>query len=763
MGLFSKLRAALWNGPTFSAQSTPGVEPARAQAPAATTETPPHAADASGSYSTDLPIQFSVHDRFSRALFAQRIADTIASRTDTAGLVLGLYGPWGDGKTSVLHMIEEHLNVRQDVVVTRFNPWHFTSEDQLLRGFFGTLASAIGARLTTKKEEIGEALKKYGSLLSVVNGGDAATGLGEALSSSTLDELKTRVEGFLADGQLRVVVLIDDIDRLDRGETHLIFKLVKLSAGFSRTTYLLAFDDAVVAAALGERYGAGGDAAGRAFLEKIIQVPLHLPSAESTALRKLVFEGIDQALAQAGIELTRSHVDAFVLHFGNLEQSLTTPRQAHLYANALLFALPLVKGEVNISEFMLIEALRLFHPKLHRVLRDNASLLLSAREHEREQRQQQISRLIEEATPELTPERRQRLFSGLLSALFPRMQRMGYGTEWETEWAREQRVCSSSYFQRFFAYGVSTSQLSDRRIQQFLDALPAQTLAEQDAALRGLATPEVVGSLVQRLRQREVHLPLPIASALAPLLARNGVLFPHERGPLSSGGPFAEAAIVVHFLIKSVVDDETRLNLAREVLRLAVPLPFASECLRWMFPSPRRVPDEWVFDQADFGQLRSLLVTERIVPSDAREPLYRQFGSHTPTLYGWWHEVDATGLSSRLSACLEAAIEDVDAFLDAFVGEAWELGTGLSHRSDLDREAYNCIARFIAPQQIAQRLRARYGAQLDDPQFHHGNDVALPIRIAHQFMCVHARVLIEADGQAQAQVATRGAEGSADG
>jgi hypothetical protein len=96
--------------------------------------------------------------------------------------------------------------------------------------------------------------------------------------------------------------------------------------------------------------------------------------------------------------------------------------------------------------------------------------------------------------------------------------------------------------------------------------------------------------------------------------------------------------------------------------------------------------------------------------------------------------------------------------LDSFVGEAWELTTGLSHRSDLDRDAYNHLARYVAPELIAQRLRIRYGAELDDPQFHHGNGVTLPIRIARQFMYVHARVLAEPGEQAPVEAESEDAE-----
>lgn len=694
-------------------------------------------------YASDQPVSSAMQDRFARASFAQRIADTIATRDDDACLVLGLYGPWGDGKTSVLRMIEERLKGYDNRIVVRFNPWHFTSESQLLRGFFDTLATAIGTRLSTRTEDIGALLSNYGSLLSVVNAGEAAKGVGESLSTVDLDALKARVEGLLADDDKHVVVLIDDIDRLDRAETHLIFKLVKLSAGFERTTYLLAFDDAVVASALGERYGAGGDAAGRAFLEKIIQVPLHLPAAEAISLRKLAFEGVDRALTHADIELTRQQVDIFSLQFtSGLDESLHTPRQAHLYANALLFALPMVKGEVNIVDFMLIEGLRIFHPRLHRALRENASLLLSVRERDNDQRAGAFAALVEAATPELTPALRTRLISGLLRHLFPRCDRMGYGPEWDSEWTRDQRVCASSYFHKFFAYGASTSEVSDRVVDTLIQALPTQSTQAQDAVLRTLATPEAAASLVRRLRQREDQVRADAASALALTVARNGELFPAERGPFALGGTRTQAAILVLGLLKGVADPVARLGLATDVLRQATPLPFASDCLRWLWPSDSEPEETWVFDKPTFDRLRAVVV-ERIERADASSPLYRQFGADAQYSYWWWHKQDAAGVVARVLEHLDRGPDEIDALLDAQVGESWGLESGMPSRSDLRRHDYDEIARLVAPAEVARRLRARYGAELDDPHFHHGADVPLPRRIAHQFMVVHQAVLAE--------------------
>jgi len=50
-------------------------------------------------YLSDAPIEDSIQDRFRRENWTRRIAETIAAQGDPASLVVGIYGPWGDGKT----------------------------------------------------------------------------------------------------------------------------------------------------------------------------------------------------------------------------------------------------------------------------------------------------------------------------------------------------------------------------------------------------------------------------------------------------------------------------------------------------------------------------------------------------------------------------------------------------------------------------------------------------------------------------------------
>lgn len=176
--------------------------------------------------------------------------------------MVGIYAPWGDGKTTVLNWIRRRLDAPEgDAVVVPFNPWLIRNELTLLPAFFATLAATLGHRMGGRAQALAEVLKRYGGVLSGINigvpgvsvdPGKAAEAIGTALADRTLEE--SEFERILREADRRVLVIVDDVDRLDDSEIHAVFKLIKLAAAFEGITYLLAFGDEKVAAEVAKRY-----------------------------------------------------------------------------------------------------------------------------------------------------------------------------------------------------------------------------------------------------------------------------------------------------------------------------------------------------------------------------------------------------------------------------------------------------------------------------------------------------------------------------
>ena len=96
---------------------------------------------------------------------------------------------------------------------------------------------------------------------------------------TSIDDLRGRVSAILRESGRRVVVIMDDIDRLDRTEIQAIFRLVKLTGDFENTAYVLAFDERMVAGAVGEKYATGSGNAYEAGLDFLVE---DRPSAASS-------------------------------------------------------------------------------------------------------------------------------------------------------------------------------------------------------------------------------------------------------------------------------------------------------------------------------------------------------------------------------------------------------------------------------------------------------------------------------------------------
>ena len=692
----------------------------------------------------DAPATAVAEDRFNRFPFAEAIARAIRALPGGANMVIGLHGPWGEGKTSVLNFIRETLEADVRTEIVSFNPWRFCDEAGMLTGFFETIATAIDAKLTTKKEDLCKTLAQYAKCLAPLDKrlGDAQR-LAQDGAQASVEQLRERLVAALAEETRRIVVLIDDIDRLDKHEIQTLFRLVKACADFPNVVYVLAFDDVMVAKALSERYGSE-ERDGRAFLEKIIQLPLTLPLAALQDLRKMCFEGVDRALAGIDTELSQEEVGRFVQMFGEgVEVRLTTPRLAKRYGNALSFALPGLRGEVNIADLLLVEALRVFFPEVYNVVRSNQQDFCGV-EPEHRSNSTGDPRAVLELDPALTRLRtdEQESVKALLGNLFPRLsgvyRNMHHGPDWLEGWAKENRVCSPSYCSRYFTYAIAPNDVPDRDIEE-LQRIAAQSPDGLSQMAAKLLTPERAASVIEKLRRMAETFTPEAAERLAMCLAPLGATLPNRRALYGFAEPPAQCAMLIANLLDRIPAGDQRKAAALRVVQLAQPLWFASACAQWMYVTD----DESKLDRNTLAKDEMVeidnAVADRIADAATTgvEMLAAE-GAQPMRLLFHWHS--ARGKEPVEKYLLGAFAHDpgaVSVFLRAAAPTTWVSGSPTARVGDIDGRVVEGLEKLIDIDRLAELVQKHCPGDFENPEHSRSTKQPVDARLAEQFMQVY--------------------------
>ena len=699
-------------------------------------------------YIPDSPLCDPQLDSFKRWPFAQRIAQTIASRQDTSSLVIGLYGAWGEGKSTVLNFLERELKNHQNVVCIRFNPWQCKDESTLLHLYFNTLANSLERSISSTKEKIGEIIAKYATMLSpisaIVGIGQSLPEVGSALASVSLDESKKRIEKVLLESKKHIVVLIDDIDRLDKKEVQAIFKMVKVCADFSCTTYVLAFDEEMVAAAVAEQYASGNIESGRNFLEKIVQVPLHLPKASPASLRKFCLDGIGEALNELQIALTEEQCQ----HFGHsfmqgLEIRVQTPRMCKRYKNTLMFALPLLKGEANTVELMLIEGIRVFYPKVYEVIRENPDVFVGSDfksfSNNRDELKKRYRDILDKGFEGLSLEEK-KAAQDLLLTLFPRLNEIynntHYGNDWEETWQKEQSIASKHYFSRFFSYSISADDIPDSLIKTFLLEIENQSKVDEIIRIiQNLVTINTCETFLFKIRHAFQKLSAPISYKLALAISKLGSLFPTNESFSFSLAPSDQAACLVRKLLDNITNVKDRFSLAKAVANEGEPLEFAIECFTWM-RSKKREEHVGLLSEKEEEILGKVLAKRvKIISQKADKPLYIEYPqAFRAFMWVWFKFSAANKIHQYLRKTFKQETYNVVEFLKCYLPQSLGLVSGRLSKGSLRREQYNDIIKYINPKIIYNTLYKLYGKKLDTEQnIFDQQDVSLEERTAYEF------------------------------
>jgi len=618
----------------------------------------------------DNPAERPEDDEFNRWPFSQRLADTIAAFDTSQGApVLGLFGRWGYGKSTVLNFVR--LALERDhgerVTVFTFNPWLFKDQDALLREFFAGLARNIDAQFEKTGKRVGELMQRYGGALSSVpwvgnSLSKTAEAIGKGLSEDPTSAQRHRLIDMMRESPKKVVALIDDIDRLDRDEIMTVLKMVRLSANFPNVVYLLAFDEERVGRVAGLAYGEEAD--GRQFLEKIIQHPFSLPAVGSDRLASYVMRHARAACDEAKIVLSdknwtefhRICKETFLVQLG-------TPRQAIRYANALRFALPMLKGEVDPFDQLIVEAMRILFPTLYGYVRDNLNF-----------KDMKFSKMSANEKEAAGP---------LIKVLLRREREL------------DKSVSDPRYHARYFSYAVTPDDVSDAELKFLLDLCEKGDQANVNLNLRVLAEKRL-GVLIRRLSPLVDKLPSDTAQSLALALALTGDVLPAGL-PLCDHPIASDMAHLIAWFARRVwsVQDKRGKSTATQIITCATPLPFALKiheelALSVAFelePEHREIRRDW-------KRLGSILC-ERIKADVLSRPPYDHYSlPDALRLLRFWHDnasdEQRIWLESRLKDHPTEAIKFLAMFGDKLVN-------------------YEFIAKFADPTIIAQAVESCLG------------------------------------------------------
>jgi len=345
---------------------------------------------------SDRPVTDVGADEFGFVEIAKRLAPALIQAIGQDGLVIGIEGVWGSGKTSLINYVQKEVAAEGSVEIISLAPWLSGDEDSLVETLLGQIAESIERRdqprgldrvkswwRSQERGSLPILLKKYGSrtgrVLSPVLkvgglfvpgmsaaaeiteiGSKALEGLGK---NPTNAQLKEAISKRLKNSSGRYLVVLDDLDRLEPAQAVEVIRLVRSVADFPNILYLMCYDRRVLAHALQRGLGVED---GDIFLRKIVQQTFSIPLPEPFDLRINFlghaaehFQGVNRR------EMTLRERQDLQEAVSNWGRRLRTPRDVKLVLNGVRFHYAPVKDQVNFADVCRVQLMRVVEPAIY--------------------------------------------------------------------------------------------------------------------------------------------------------------------------------------------------------------------------------------------------------------------------------------------------------------------------------------------------------------------------------------------------------------
>lgn len=283
---------------------------------------------------------------------ALNIVEKIKSLPFSRSTSIAILSPWGYGKTSFINLIQYALEHGApgskplvDCEIIKFNPRQSRNVGAIQEDFFSSLVESLKKYDSTLSSKVNQYISTIGLCIS-----NPITSFFSSFLNKNNEDLKKGISNMLRKIDKRVIVFIDDLDRLTGEEIIEVLKLIDKNAAFSNIVFITAFDQEFVNNSL-TKYTGGTDSP---FIDKFFSIRFHLPIRSSYNVLDQLYFMLRDSIQESNdlLDIMRNNNSIFISYIKNI-------REAKNFCNQFVADYtPEIANQVYLHDFLLLELIK---------------------------------------------------------------------------------------------------------------------------------------------------------------------------------------------------------------------------------------------------------------------------------------------------------------------------------------------------------------------------------------------------------------------
>ena len=294
--------------------------------------------------------------------FVREIDATNLSRR----LSIGINGHWGEGKSSYANLMIEEFKSKEGYIILEFNPRHSKAVNTIQFDFFQLLYESLkdyDARFT-------DSFNKYLIAIQVIDKSKIFDFLNISQNAFfDKEDEKELINKAISRIGKKVVVFIEDLDRLLAEEIIEVFKLIDGTASFTNFIFITCFDKEHISKVISKLYVEGDTF----FSDKFFDIEKRIPLIEEDLLlnefKRFLYDRNDNVIEELFNDKDKEEVEKVVKEYRLiLRDILLTPRDVVRFVNIFKQPYLYFRDNVLFEDYLLLTLLKYKYNDVYRQL-----------------------------------------------------------------------------------------------------------------------------------------------------------------------------------------------------------------------------------------------------------------------------------------------------------------------------------------------------------------------------------------------------------